>query len=328
MLDTGMTLITCLRTLENQERNPDFKGLIMWMRMDIEKGIPLSQSMMQFPTVFDVTYVSMIKAAEKTGTTPETLKELAAYIEAAVSVRRKIRSAMIYPIVVLGIAFGVGALMVIFVVPTFSELYGSLGQKLPAPTRFLLRLSSLFRSYGFLVLLALAAMGATPHLLRRTPAGRRIIDRLVLVLPVFGVLAQKFAAARFARTFGSLIRSGVPVLSALDISAGAAGNAIVSEAILRARASVEQGNPLSLGFTGQRVVPAAMVDMLRTGEQTGRIDEMLLSMAQYYEEEVNTMVAGLTALLQPLLIVIVGIIVTVLAVGALMPLLQAPGLIQ
>jgi type IV pilus assembly protein PilC len=328
MLDTGMTLISCLRSLESQERNPDFKGLLMWMRMDVEKGIPLSQSMMQFPAVFDVTYVSMVKAAENTGKLPETLKELAEYIEAAESVRRKVRSAMVYPAVVLGIAFLVGALMVTFVVPAFSGLYDSMEKQLPAPTRFLLGLSSFAKSYGILILLAIAATGMTPRLLRQTPAGRRIIDRLVLALPVFGTLAQKFAAARFARTFGSLIRSGVPVLSALDISAGATGNTIVSDAILKARASVEQGNPLSQGFAGQSVVPAMLVDMLRTGEQTGRIDDMLLSIAQFYEGEVNTIVTGLTALLQPLLIVIVGIIVAVLAIGSLMPLFQAPGLIQ
>jgi type IV pilus assembly protein PilC len=284
--------------------------------------------MTQFPAVFDVTYVSMVKAAEKTGTLPETLKELAEYIEAAESVKRKVRAAMVYPIVVLGIAFIVGALMVTFVVPSFSELYGALGQGLPAPTRFLLGLSSFFKSNGVLLLLAIVALSMTPRLLRRTPAGRRLIDQFILALPVFGTLAQKFAAARFARTYGSLIRSGVPALSALDVAAGAAGNAIVSEAILNARASVEQGNPLSLGFANQKVVPVALVDMLRTGEQTGRIDEMLLSIAEFYEGEVNTMVTGLTALLQPFLIVIIGIIVGGLVIGALMPLLQAPGLIQ
>ena len=328
MLDTGMTLISCLRALGNQEHNPDFKGLIMWMRMDVEKGMPLSESMSQFPAVFDVTYVSMVKAAEKTGTLPETLKELAIYLEAAESVKRKVRSAMVYPIVVICIAFAIGAFTVTFVVPTFTELYGSLGQGLPLPTRLLLKISSVFKSYGVLMLLALGALSMMPRLLRRTPAGRLFIDRIVLALPVFGVLAQKFAAARFARTFGSLIRSGVPVLSALDIAASAAGNAVMSATILKARASVEQGNPLSLGFEGQRVVPAQLVDMLRSGEQTGRIDEMLISIAQFYEEEVNAMVAGLTALLQPILIVIVGVIVAILAVGALMPLFQAPGLIQ
>jgi type IV pilus assembly protein PilC len=327
-LDTGMVLSTCLKSLETQERNPHFKALISWLRMDVEKGSTLSESMRQFPSVFDVTYISMIKAAETTGKMPETLKELAECLEAAETVRKKVRSAMIYPISVLSIAFVVGAFVVTFIIPQFKELYGSMGSQLPAPTRLLLRVSDVARSSGILILLAIGMLAATPSLLRRSPAGRLLLDRLILALPVFGRLSQKLASARFARTLGSLVRSGVPVLSALDVSAGATGNTVIAAAIRKARASVEQGDPLSQGLATQRVIPPMLVDMLRTGEKTGRIDEMLYSIARFYEEETNTMLTGLTALLQPILILIVGAIVGALVLGALMPILQAPGIIQ
>jgi type IV pilus assembly protein PilC len=284
--------------------------------------------MRQFPSVFDVTYISMIKAAETTGKMPETLKELAEYLEAAETVRKKVRSAMIYPIAVLSIALLVGAFMVTFIIPQFKELYGSMGSQLPAPTRLLLRVSDIAKSSGILILLAIVALAVTPRIMRRSPAGRRILDQFILALPVFGSLSQKLASARFARTLGSLIRSGVPVLSALDVSAGATGNTVIAAAIRKARASVEQGNPLSQGLTAQRAIPPMLVDMLRTGEKTGRIDEMLYSIARFYEEETNSMLTGLTALLQPILMLIVGAIVGALVIGALMPILQAPGIIQ
>jgi type IV pilus assembly protein PilC len=276
----------------------------------------------QFPQVFDDLYCNMIRGGEQGGQLSETIGRLAGFLESSARLKRKIKSAMMYPTIVLCIAIAIAIAMILFVVPVFGEMFSDFGAALPAPTQILLNLSGWMRANGLYVFIGIAALVFVFKRWKATPQGAYNFDQFVLRFPVFGELNQKVAAARFARTFGQLIRSGVPILSALEIVSGATGNRVAGRVVMTARESVEKGEPLSTAMVNQTVFPVMLVRMLQAGEKTGKIDEMMDNIADFYEDEVDTMLAGLTSLLEPLLMIFLGVIIGGLVLCMFLPIFK------
>ena len=322
MLSAGMPIVASLEALEEQSDNQNFKKVIGQVRASIENGSALSDSFRQFPSVFDHLYCNMVKGGETGGKLAETIGRLAGFLESSAKLRRKVKSAMMYPTIVMTIAIGIAIAMITFVVPTFGEMFSDFGAKLPAPTQFLLNVSKWMRAYGLIVLGAVIIAIIVYKKWKSTPSGARAVDAFILRLPVFGELNKKVASARFARTLGQLIRSGVPILSSLEISAGATGNKVAEEIVLNARGAVEKGEPLSSAMLTQTVFPGMLVRMVQAGEKTGRMDEMMDNIAYFYEDEVETMLAGLTSLLEPILIVFLGVVIGGIVLCMFLPIFK------
>ena len=322
MLSAGMPIVAALEALEEQADNLNFKKVIARVRASIENGSSLSDSLRGFPSVFDNLYCNMVRGGESGGKLAETISRLASFLESSAKLRRKVKSAMMYPVIVLCIAIGIAIAMITFVVPVFGDLFDDFGAKLPGPTQFLLNMSGWFRSYGVVGVVGLVIAVVLFKKWKATDAGAYAFDSFVLRLPVFGELNRKVAAARFSRTFGQLIRSGVNILSALEIAGGASGNRVAEAIIKVARDGVEKGEPLSTAMGTQTVFPPMMVRMLQAGEKTGKIDEMMDSIADFYDDEVETMLAGLTSLLEPLLIVFLGVIIGGIVLCMFLPIFK------
>jgi len=322
MLSAGMPIIAALEALEEQSDNVNFKKVIGQVKASIENGAALSDSFRLFPSVFDQLYCNMVRGGETGGQLAETVGRLAGFLEASAKLRRKVKSAMMYPTIVLTIAIGIAIAMIVFIVPVFGDLFADFGAKLPAPTQFLLDLSQVMKKYGPIVAVAMVIAIVAFKKWKATPAGRYTFDSWILQAPVFGELTRKVAAARFARTLGSLIRSGVPILSSLEICAGAAGNAVSERVVMLAKDHVEKGEPLSGALLTQTVFPSMLVRMLQAGEKTGKIDEMMDSIADFYDDEVETMLAGLTSMLEPLLIVFLGVIIGGIVLCMFLPIFK------
>jgi type IV pilus assembly protein PilC len=322
MLSAGMPIVSCLETLEEQTDNPAFKPVIRQVAKNIENGSALSESLRMFPAVFDTLYCNMVKGGETGGQLAETISRLAGFLEASARLRRKVKSAMMYPTIVMCIALGIAAAMIVFIVPVFGEMFADFGAQLPGPTQFLLNVSGWSRKYGIFLVLGIVAFVILFKKWKATPSGAYAFDSALLKFPVFGELNQKVASARFARTFGQLIRSGVPILDALEIVSGATGNNVASRVIVSAREAVEKGEPLSSGLQAQTVFPIMLVRMMQAGEKTGKVDEMMDNIAEFYDDEVETMLAGLTSLLEPLLMIFLGVIIGGIVVCMFLPIFK------
>lgn len=322
MLSAGMPIVSSLEALYEQADNPNFKAVIGQIKSSIENGSALSESLRQFPSIFDDLYANMIKGGETGGQLAETIARLAGFLEASAKLRRKVKSAMMYPVIVLCIAIAIAIALITFVVPVFGEMFKDFGADLPGPTQFLLNMSGFMQAYGIFVVAAFVAAVIAFKKWKDTPNGAYKFDQFVLKAPVFGELNKKVAAARFARTFGQLIRSGVPILNSLDIVSGATGNKVAGKVILDARQAVEKGEPLSSSMVTQTVFPVMLVRMLQAGEKTGKVDEMMDSIADFYDDEVETMLAGLTSLLEPLLMVFLGVIIGGIVLCMFLPIFK------
>ncbi|MFC1496855.1 type II secretion system F family protein [Verrucomicrobiota bacterium] len=322
MLSAGMPIVASLEALQEQSDNPAFKRIIAQIKMNIENGSAFSESLRQFPSVFDDLYANMIKGGETGGQLPETIARLASFLESSSKLRRKVKSSMMYPVIVLCLALAIATGMIIFIVPVFGDMFKDFGANLPAPTQFLLDLSGYLKKYGLLVLAGLVGLVIVFKKWKKTESGAYKFDKFVLKTPVFGELGKKLASARFARTFGQLIRSGVPILSALEIASGSTGNKVACKVIMDARGGVEKGEPLSSSMLEQTVFPTMLVRMLQAGEKTGKIDEMMDSIADFYDDEVNTMLAGLTSLLEPLLMIFLGVIIGGIVICMFLPIFK------
>jgi type IV pilus assembly protein PilC len=322
MLSAGMPIVASLEALEDQAENPNFKLVIGRIKKSIENGAAFSESLRQFPSVFNELYCNMVRGGETGGQLAETIGRLAGFLEASANLKRKVKSAMMYPIIVLCIAITIAIGMIMFIVPVFGEMFASFGRALPGPTQALLDLSGFLRRYGIFVLMAIIAVVVAFKKWKATPQGAYALDQFFLKAPVFGELNRKVASARFARTFGQLTRSGVLILNALEIVSGATGNKVAGKVIMDARAAVEKGEPLSSAMVNQTVFPLLLVRMLQAGEKTGKIDEMMDSIADFYDDEVNTMLAGLTSLLEPLLMVFLGIIIGGIVLCMFLPIFK------
>jgi len=322
MLSAGMPIVAALETLEEQADNPNFKIVISQARKSIENGASVSDALQEFPSVFDELYINMIRGGEKGGQLAEAIARLAGFLEASAKLHRKVKSAMMYPAIVLCMALGIATAMILFIVPVFGEMYEDFGAKLPGPTQFLLNMSKGIRTYGFFILAVIVVLAVLFKKWKATPAGAYSFDMFTLRLPVLGELRRKVASARFARTLGQLIRSGVPIMSALEVVSGATGNKVSAKIVLDARSAVERGEALSSAMLNQPVFPMIMVRMLQVGEKTGRISEMMDNIAEFYEDEVDTMVSGLTSLLEPLLIIVLGIIIGGIVLCMFLPIFK------
>jgi type IV pilus assembly protein PilC len=320
MIDAGLPLVQCLDILGNQEEDKNFSKVILETRADVEGGSSLADAMKKHPKVFDPLYSNMIAAGEAGGILDTILKRLAVYIEKNVKLKQQVKSAMIYPIAVICIAAIVVAVILWKVIPTFANMFAGLGAELPLPTRVVIWMSdTLVRFLPFIVV----AIGAAVFAIRQyyaTNNGRHTIDRLVLRLPILGMIMRKIAVARFCRTLSTLISSGVPILDGLDITAKTAGNAIVEDGIMTTRKSIERGETVSAPLKETGVFPAMVTQMIGVGEATGALDTMLGKIADFYEEEVDAAVAGLLTLLEPVMIAFLGVIVGGIVIAMYMPI--------
>jgi len=320
MIDAGLPLVQCLDILGTQEEDKNFSAVILQTRSDVEAGASLADAMRKHPKTFDPLFTNMIAAGEAGGILDTILKRLATYIEKAVKLAGQVKSAMIYPVAVIVIAGLVVGVILWKVIPTFAALFSGLGAELPLPTRVVIALSdNLVRYFPFLLVGAGAAVYAFKSYYA-TDGGRHVIDSGVLKAPVFGNIMRKIAVARFCRTLSTLISSGVPILDGLEITAKTAGNAIVEDAIMSTRKSIERGETISAPLKETAVFPAMVTQMIGVGEATGALDTMLAKIADFYEEEVDAAVAGLLTLLEPIMIAILGVVVGGIVIAMYMPI--------
>ena len=320
MIDAGLPLVQCLDILGSQEEDKNFATVIGATRADVESGASLADAMRKHPKTFDPLFTNMIAAGEAGGILDTILKRLATYIEKAVKLAGQVKSAMIYPVAVIVIAGLVVGVILWKVIPTFAALFSGLGADLPLPTRIVIGLSdNLVRFFPFL----LVGGGAAAYGFRTyyaTENGRHVIDSIMLKMPVFGNIMKKIAVARFCRTLSTLISSGVPILDGLEITAKTSGNAIVEDAIMVTRKSIERGETISAPLKDTKVFPSMVTQMIGVGEATGALDTMLGKIADFYAEEVDTAVAGLLTLLEPIMIAILGVVVGGIVIAMYLPI--------
>ena len=320
MIDAGLPLVQCLEILGNQQDNKTFKRVLIQIRQDVESGSNLADSMRKHPKVFNDLYTNMVAAGEAGGILDTILQRLATYIEKAVKLNSQVKSAMIYPVAVISIAVCVVAVILWKVIPVFASLFESLGAELPLPTRVVIALSNFIADYWWLIGLLMVATWFSLKKYHGTYKGKRVLDGLLLKMPVLGILLRKIAVARFCRTLATLTSSGVPILDGLQITARTAGNSVVEDAIMATRKSVEEGKTISEPLGDTEVFPPMVVQMIAVGEQTGALDTMLSKIADFYEEEVDTAVAGLMKLLEPILIAFLGVCIGGIVIAMYMPM--------
>jgi len=326
MIDAGLPLVQCLDILAEQQVNQAFREILRAVRSSVEQGATLSVAMRRHSKVFDALYYNMVEAGETGGILDVILQRLSVYIEKSVKLKRAVQSASIYPIAVMGIAGLVVTLLLWKVVPIFVTLFKGLGAALPLPTRIVIGLSDVIGSiYGLLLLVLLIGSGIALRMWRGTPRGRLQFDIVLLRLPVIGPLLRKIAVARFSRTLGTLISSGVPILEALDITARTAGNAVIENAILSTRHAIEAGRSLVEPLRESKVFPSMVTQMIAVGEQTGAMDVMLQKIADFYEDDVDAAVKDLLTALEPLIIVFLGLVVGGIVISMYLPLFSLIG---
>ncbi|HKV60349.1 MAG TPA: type II secretion system F family protein [Candidatus Acidoferrum sp.] len=326
MIDAGLPLVQCLEILASQQENKFFQKVLTNTRGQVEGGATLSAAMRGSPKVFDPLYVNMVEAGETGGILDTILQRLSTYIEKNVKLQRAVKSALVYPVGVLTVAGGVITLLLWKVVPIFATLFAGLGVDLPLPTKIVIALSNFVGSiFGLLILVALGAGIFGLKVWYGTPQGRFVLDSIVLKLPVLGILMRKIAVARFTRTLGTLISSGVPILEGLDITAKTAGNAVVEKALQQVRKSLEEGKSLTEPLKESEVFPGMVTQMIAVGEQTGAMDAMLQKIADFYEEEVDAAVKDLLTALEPIMIVFLGVIVGGVVISMYLPLFSLIG---
>jgi type IV pilus assembly protein PilC len=326
MIDAGLPLVQCLEILAGQQENKFFQKVLTNTRSQVEGGATLSAAMRGSPKVFDPLYVNMVEAGETGGILDTILQRLSTYIEKNVKLQRAVKSALVYPVGVLTVAGGVITLLLWKVVPIFATLFAGLGVDLPLPTKIVIALSNFVGSiFGLLILVALGAAIFGLKVWYGTAQGRFVMDTIVLKLPVLGILMRKIAVARFTRTLGTLISSGVPILEGLDITAKTAGNAVVEKALQQVRKSLEEGKSLTEPLKESEVFPGMVTQMIAVGEQTGAMDAMLQKIADFYEEEVDSAVKDLLTALEPIMIVFLGVVVGGVVISMYLPLFSLIG---
>jgi type IV pilus assembly protein PilC len=325
MIDAGLPLVQCLEILASQQDNKTFKRALIQIRQDVESGSNLADSMRKHPKIFNDLFTNMVAAGESGGILDTILQRLAQYIEKSVKLNSQVKSAMIYPVAVISIACIVVAVILWKVIPVFAALFKGLGAELPMPTVIVIALSNFIADYWWLIAIVI---GGTIYALRRyheTYKGKRVLDGIVLKMPILGILMRKIAVARFCRTLSTLTSSGVPILDGLQITARTAGNSIIEDAIMATRKSVEEGKTISEPLADTDVFPSMVVQMIAVGEQTGALDTMLSKIADFYEDEVDTAVAGLMKLLEPVLIAFLGVAIGGIVIAMYMPMFTLIG---
>jgi type IV pilus assembly protein PilC len=328
MIDAGLPLVHCLNILAEQSDSKNLRAVTSTVARNVEQGSTLAESLRKHPRTFDDLFTNMVEVGETGGILDIVLQRLAAYIEKAAALKRKVKSAMVYPASIIGVAVLVIIFMLTFVIPTFAAMFKDLGAELPLPTKIVIGLSDFVRHYILLIIAALVGCVFALRSYYRTENGKSTIDALLLKVPIFGVLIRKVAVARFTRTLGTLVQSGVPILEGLRITAATAGNKVVEKAVLQCRASVTEGKTLTEPLKASGVFPPMVTQMISVGEQTGALDAMLGKIADFYDDEVNTAVNTLTSLLEPIMIVFLGGAVGGLVVAMYLPIFKLVTLIK
>jgi len=322
MIDAGLPLVQSLEILSSQQDSKIFKDILREIREDVEGGSTFAGALKKHPVTFDDLYTNLVVAGEEGGILDNILTRLANYIEKAEALKKKVKSALVYPSTIVGVAIMVVMILMIFVIPVFETMFKSAGQNLPLPTLIVMMISKIVKKY---VLIIIPGMILFFYLFRKyyqTEGGRALVDRIMLKLPVFGPLFQKISVARFTRTLGTLVSSGVPILDGLTIVSKASGNRTIETAILNARASIREGETISepLGRSGH--FPPMVIQMISVGESTGALDTMLSKIADFYEDEVDVAVTNLTSLLEPLLMVFLGLVIGGVVIAMYLPIFQ------
>ena len=320
MIDAGLPLVQCLEILGAQQTHKGFQRIIESVRDDVEKGSTLQAALSKHPKAFNDLFVNMVGAGESGGILDVILQRLSGYIEKSVKLTGKVKSAMTYPVAVISIAIIVVVIIMVKVIPVFSAMYSGLGSKLPYPTLVCIALSDAIINYWWLMTVAIVMVVIGLRQYYKTPLGHLQIDTVLLHLPVLGDVLRKVAVARFCRTLGTLISSGVPILEGMDITAKTAGNLVIQNAILKSKDAVEQGRNISTPLAETKVFPPMVVQMVGVGEATGALDAMLAKVADFYEDEVDNAVSSLTSLMEPIMIAILGGIVGFIVVAMYMPI--------
>jgi type IV pilus assembly protein PilC len=328
MIDAGLSVVKCLDILQQQCRDPKLKEVIGQTKHDVGSGSSLTEALAKHPRVFSGLFVNMIRSAEAGGILDQVLDRLAGFLEKEQEVRNKVKSAMMYPSVVFIFALLMLCALIFFVLPKFKVIFESMELKLPLATRIMLNFSSFAGHFWYVVVAALVGSIVAYKAFAATERGRYHIDAAKLKIPIMGDLLLKTAISRFARTFGTLISSGVPVLRALEITMETAGNRVVAEAVSRARSSVKEGEKISTPLYGTRIFPVMVVQMIAVGEETGRLDHMLVKVSDFYDDEVDATLKGLTSLIEPIMIVGLGGIVGLIAVSVISPIYALVGSIK
>ncbi len=321
MINAGLPMVQCLNILSAQSDKPVFKRIVSTVTSDVEGGATLAEALGKH-TVFSQLYVNMVEAGEAGGILDQILNRLAFYLEKAEALQRKVKSAMTYPTVVAVVALGATVFMLMFIIPTFAKMFMDFGGELPLPTKIVMGLSNFLRGYWYILL---GIVGAVVFGIKRfyaTEAGKLKIDRLMLRVPVLGTVIRKAAIARFTRTLGTLVSSGVPILAGLDITARTAGNKVVEKAIYATRESISQGDTIAEPLRQSGVFPPMVTQMIGVGEQTGALDEMLEKIANFYDSEVDTAVEQLTSIIEPVMIVVMGVVVGGMLISMYLPMFK------
>ena len=320
MIDAGLPLVQCLEILGSQQDNQAFQKILFAVRQDVESGSTLADALRKHPKAYDDLYCNMVAAGEAGGILDTILQRLAQYIEKIVKLRSAVRSAMVYPVAVILIAVGVVWVILWKVIPTFAALFAGLGASLPLPTRITIALSEFIGNFWWLIFGAIGVGAYAINRYYKTHDGRRRIDGLLLRVPVLGSVLRKIAVARFCRTLGTLVSSGVPILEALEITARTSGNAVVEDAIMATRKSVEEGKTIAEPLKATDVFPPMVVQMVAVGEQTGALETMLSKIADFYEDEVDEATANLLALLEPVMICFLGVVIGGIVISMYLPM--------
>ncbi len=320
MIDAGLPLVQCLEILSGQADEPFFKEMLETVRRDVEGGSTLADALRQHPKGFTELYCNMVAAGEAGGILDVILRRLSVYLEKAVALKAAVRSASIYPIIIISVAGCVVFVILWKVIPTFASLFAGLGAQLPLPTRIIVAASNFIAGYSVFVFVGAIVFAVAIRQFYKTDTGERFLDGLVLRSPVIGMIMRKIAVARFCRTLGTLVSSGVPILDGLDITAKTAGNRVIKDAVMETRVNIEAGKSISAPLAATRVFPPMVTQMISVGEETGALDTMLSKIADFYEDEVDTAVDNLMALLEPLMIVFLGVVIGGIVISMYLPM--------
>ncbi len=328
MVDSGIPISAALDVLAEQMDDRDFRQVLKKIRDDIEAGASLSEASGRHPRAFSEFFVNMMRAGESSGHLDEILDRVATYLEKINSLQGKVKASLFYPAFVSLLALGITSFLVIVIVPKFKDIFTQLGGQLPLPTLLLLKLSEFMGKYLIFELLGIFALGVLFKLYINTPGGRMVFDRAILHIPIIGKLLQKAVIARFSRTLATLVKSGVPILGALEIVAKTSGNKVVEQAVMAARSSIKEGENIADPLAESKIFPAMVTRMISVGEKTGELEKMLAKIADFYESEVDAAVTALTSLIEPMVIAVLGVVIGGIVVALFLPVFQISTLIH
>jgi type IV pilus assembly protein PilC len=322
MIDAGLPLVQSLEILSSQQDSKVFKNIIRKIREDVEGGSTFAGALQKHPLTFNELFTNLVAAGEEGGILDNILNRLTSYIEKSESLRKKVKSALIYPSTIVAVAIIVVMILMIFVIPVFETMFKSAGQTLPLPTLIVLTLSKLIKKYVIFIIPGIILFFYLMKKYHHTESGKTVIDRLLLKVPVFGTLFKKISVARFSRTLGTLVSAGIPILDGLNIVSGTAGNKTVETAILNARTSIQEGETIAEPLGRSGIFPPMVIQMISVGESTGALDSMLSKIADFYEEEVDVAVANLTSLLEPFLMMFLGVVIGGVVISMYLPIFE------